>query len=58
MDSIAGLFVLANAASRDMVSCLDASLLSHSIRVGALARCKEGIPSLSMTKWLNNFVAA
>ena len=49
MDSIAGLFVLANAVSRDMVSCLGASLLSHSIRFGVLARCEEGIPSLSTT---------
>ena len=49
MDSIAGLFVHASVVSRDMVSCLGASLLSHSIHFGALARCEEGIPSLSTT---------
>ena len=52
MDSIAGLFVLANAVSRDMVSCLSASLLSHSSRLGVVAKCEEGIPSLSMTERL------
>ena len=49
MDLIAGLFAHASVVSRDMGSCLGASLLSLSIRFGVLARCEEGIPSLSTT---------
>ena len=54
MDSTAGLFAHVSVVSRDMVSYSGVSLLSHSIRFGALAHDR----SLAVRKWLNNFIAA